>query len=44
MISLGRKVFLKILILGQEVVRPPLNLPLKKASDEQGFRSLMALQ
>ena len=27
--------FLKILILGQEVVRPPLNLPLKKASDEQ---------
>ena len=27
--------FLKILILGQEVVRPPLNLLLKKAGDEQ---------
>ena len=27
--------FLKVLILGQEVVRPPLNLPLEKASDEQ---------
>ena len=36
--------FLKVLILGQEVVRPTLNLPLKKASDEQVFRSLMALQ
>ena len=36
--------FLKVLILGQEVVQPPLNLPLKKVSDEQVFRSLMALQ
>ena len=27
--------FLKILILGQEIVRPPLNLPLNETSDEQ---------
>ena len=36
--------FLKVLLLEQEVLRPTLNLPLKKASDEQVFRSLMALQ
>ena len=27
--------FLNIVILGQEIVRPPLHLPPKKASNEQ---------